>query len=137
MRPIDTLFIILVFSFYLKNPKQKYIILILPILAFAVIFFNAYIPTSIAPFVLPIFAILACIISLELSPISLLLLFPEYNNLWEALMIPLFWYIITRLIENLNTRVNNEYIPSYIRGFPIRFITLGILYYIFYPLSYL
>lgn len=137
MRPIDTLFIILIFSSYLKNPKQKYIILILPILAFAVFFFNAYIPTSIGPFVLPVFAILACIISIELSPISLLLLFPEYNHLWEALMIPFLWLIITPLIKNLNARINDEHIPTYIRGIPICFITLGILYYIFYPLSYL
>ncbi len=137
MRPIDTLFIILVFSSYLKNPKQKYLISILPILAFMVFFFNDYIPASIASFVLPVIAILVCIISIGLSPISLLLLFPEYNHLWEALMIPLLWFIITPLIKNLNARINDEHIPYYIRGIPIRFITLGILYYIFYPLSYL
>ena len=137
MRSIDTLFIILVFSSYLKNPKQKYIILILPFLAFMVIFFNDYIPTSIESFVLPVFAILASIVSIGLSPISLLLLFTEYNHLWEALMIPLLWFIITPLMQNLNTRINGEHIPSYIRGFPIRLITLGILYYIFYPLLYL
>ncbi len=137
MRPLDALFIILVFSSYLKNSKQKYIISILPILAFAVSLLNAYIPASIESYVLPVMAILVCISCIELAPISLLLLFPDYNHLWEALMIPLLWFTITPLMENLNARINNEHIPSYIRGFPIRIFSLGILYYIFYPLLYL
>ncbi len=137
MRPIDAIFIILVFSSYLKNSKQKYIISILPILVFALNLLNSYIPSSIEPFILPAIAILVCIFSLELAPISLLLLFISYDHFWEALMIPLLWFIITPLMENLNTRINDEHIPSYIRGFPIRIISLGILYYIFYPLLYL
>ncbi len=135
MRPIDTIFIILVFSFYLKNPKQKYFISILPILAFAVSLFNSYIPASIEPFVMPMIAILVCISCMELAPVSLLLLFSDYNRFWEVLMIPILWFIITVIIENLKTRIDDEYIPPFIRGFPIRLISLGILYYIFYPLS--
>ncbi len=137
MRPIDIVFIILVFSPYLKNAKQKYIISILPIIAFSLILLNPYIPNTIEPFVLPVVAILACIISIELSPISLLLLFPDYNHWWEALMIPLIWFIAVPLMKYLNTRINSEHIPSYIRGLPIRIISLGILYYIFYPFLYL
>jgi len=137
MRPIDTLFIILVFSSFLKNSNKKYFISILPVLAFLVILFNSHIPASIDSFVLPVIAILACIICLELAPISLLLLFSDYNHLWEALMIPVLWFIINPLMENMKTRINAESIPHYIRGFPIRIISLGILYYILYPLSYL
>ncbi len=137
MRPIDTLFIILVFSSFLKNSNTKYFISILPVLAFLVILFNSHIPASIDSFVLPFIAILACIICLELAPISLLLLFSDYNHLWEALMIPVLWFIINPLMENMKTRINAESIPYYIRGFPIRIISLGILYYILYPLSYL
>lgn len=137
MNSIDTVFIILVLSSYLKDSKQKYIISILPILAFAVSLLNPYLPISIEPFVLPVIAIIACVISFKLSPISLLLLFPEYNHLWEAIMIPILWFIITPIMENLNTRINDKHMPSYIRDFPIRIISLGILYYIFYPLLYL
>jgi len=137
MRPIDTLFIILVFSFFLKNSKQKYFISILPVLTFLVSLFSSHIPASIDSFVLPVMAILACIICLELAPISLLLLFSDYIHLWEALMIPILWFIITPLMENMKTRINVESIPYYIRGFPIHIISLGILYYIFYPLLYL
>ena len=137
MRPFDTVFIILVFSAYLNNSKQKYFISILPILAFAVSVFNPHIPPSIESFVLPAIAILACIICIEIAPISLLLLIPDYSHLWEALMIPFIWFIITPLMKTLNARTNSEYIPSYIQGFPIRVISLGILYYIFYPLVYL
>ncbi len=137
MRPIDAIFIILIFSSYLKNSKQKYIISILPILLFTVSLISSYIPVSIESFVLPIIAIIACVICIELAPLSLLLLFTEYNHLWEAIMIPVLWFIIMLLIKNLNTRINDEYIPSYIRGFPIRIISLGILYYVFYPLFFI
>lgn len=137
MRPLDIIFIILVFSSFLKNSKQKYLIVVLPILAFALSFWNAYIPVSIESFLLPIIAILACIISIELAPVSLLLLFPDYTHLWEALMIPFIWFMVTPLIQSLNSRIDNDYIPSYLRGFPIRMISLGILYFIFYPLLYL
>jgi ABC-type polysaccharide/polyol phosphate export permease len=137
MRAIDTIFIVLVLSSYLKNPKQKYFVTIIPILAFLIRFLNAYIPISIEAFILPIIAIVACIICLELAPISLLLLFSDYNHLWEVLMIPLLWFIITPLMKNLESRLNEETIPSYIRGFPIRIISLGILYYIFYPLLFI
>ena len=134
MRPIDTIFIILIFSSYLKNSKQKYFISILPILVFAVGLISTHIPASIESFVLPIIAIITCVICVELAPLSLLLLLTEYNHLWEAVMIPLLWFSITPIMENLNSRINDEHIPSYIRGFPIRIISLGILYYVFYPL---
>lgn len=137
MRPIDTIFIILVLSSYLKNSKQKYLVSVLPILAFVVSSLQGYVPVSIEPFVLPIIAILVCLISIELAPISLLLLFPDYNHLWEALMIPFFWFLITPLMQSINTRIDNDYLPSYLLGFPIRMISLGILYFIFYPLLYL
>lgn len=137
MRPIDTLFIILILSSFIRNPKKKYLISILPILAFVTSLINPYMPDSIENFILPFIAILACIISIELAPISLLLLLPDYSHFWEALMIPVVWFIITPLMKDLYARIDNEYLPSYIRGYPIRMISLGILYYIFYPLIYL
>ncbi len=137
MRPIDTLFILLLFSSYLNNSKKKYFISILPILAFTLSLSNAYIPPSIASFVLPAMAILACIICIELAPLSLLLLFSDYTHFWEVLMIPFIWFLVTALLKNLNTRIDEESIPSDIRGFPIRLISLGILYHIIYPLIYL
>lgn len=137
MRPIDAIFIILIFSAYLKNSKQKYFISILPILVFAVSLISTYIPASIESFVLPLIAIIACVICIELAPLSLLLLLTEYNHLWEVVMIPLLWFSITPIMENLNSRIYDEHIPSYIRGFPIRIISLGILYYVFYPLLFI
>ncbi len=134
MRPIDTVFIILIFSSYLKDSKQKYFILILPLLAFMVSLFDGYLPASMTSFVLPVLAILACVISRKLAPMSLLLLFAEYSHFWEVLMIPFLWYVVTVLMENLKDRIEEEYIPSYVRGFPIQIISLGILYHIFHPL---
>ncbi len=134
MRAIDTVFIIFIFSSYLKDSKQKYFMLILPLLAFIVGLFNANLPESIASFVLPVMAVLACVISVKLAPMSLLLLFAEYNHFWEVLMIPFLWYVVTVLMETLNDRIEEEYIPSYVRGFPIQIISLGILYHIFQPL---
>ena len=135
MRPIDTIFIILAFSYFLKHPKQKYFISILPILVFLVSFLNAYIPASIEPFVIPIIAILICFSCLELAPVSLLLLFSDFENFWEALIIPIIWFLVTAIMKHLKTRIDDEYIPTSIRGLPIRIISLGILYSIFYPLS--
>ncbi len=134
MTPLDTVFIILVFSSYLKNPKQKYFIVLVPILAFTISFLSTYIPAAVVPYVQPIAAIVLCIMCLELAPLSLLLLFCDYNHFWDVLMIPFIWFVITGLMENLNSRINDEYLPNYIRGFPLRIISLGILYYIFYPL---
>ncbi len=137
MRPIDTLFIVLVLSSFIKSSKQKYFILILPILAFLVSFYSPYIPISIDSFILPVIATLACIICLELAPIIILLLFSDYIHLWEAIMIPFLWFVINPLMENINTRINTESIPYYVRGLPIRIISLGILYYIIFPIIYL
>ena len=137
MNPIDTAFIILALGFLFKHPKQKYYISILPAVAFAVGYFNAHIPTSIEPYAMPVLAILVCISSKELAPMNLLLLFTSYDHFWEALLIPILWFIITSLMEYLKPRISGDYIPSFIRGGPIRIISLGILYHVFYSLSLL
>ena len=137
MRPIDSIFIILVFSSYLKSSKKKYIVSIIPFLAFALSLSQSYIPPNLESFVLPIAAILICLISLELAPIGLILLFSEYGNWWEVLMIPFIYFVVTWLMKNQKSRIDADYIPPYLRGFPIRLIVLGILYFIFYPLMYL
>lgn len=137
MNPIDTAFIILALGFLFKHPKQKYYILILPVLAFTIGYFKAHIPISIEQFAMPVLAILVCISSKELAPMSLLLLFTRYDHLWEALLIPILWFVITSLMEHLKPRISGNYIPSFIRGEPIRIISLGILYHVFYSLSLL
>ena len=137
MNPIEIAFIILAFGSYFQHSRQKYFILIIPVLAFFVSSFHAHIPASIEPFIIPGIAILACISCIRLAPMTLLLLFPQYDHFWEALLIPVLWLIVTPLMDNMNSRIDDEYIPAYIRGVPLRLISLGILYHVFHPLSFI
>ncbi len=137
MRPIDTLFIILAVGLFIKHSKQKYFMFAIPILFFAATSFSAYIPVSLEPYFIPAIAIVACVSCLSLAPISLLLLFTHYGSISDALLVPILWLIITILMDNLSKRLNSEFIPEFLQGLPIKIISLGILYYIFNPLSYI
>ena len=71
------------------------------------------------------------------APVSLLLVVPVYATLAQSLWAAATWLALDVLFEIPLERLRDEAIAPRLRGWPIRLLILGVLYYILLPLAWL
>ena len=131
MNPIDAVFLALAVGFIVERPKHWAVVSLAPLLAYGM---NLFPMGSLA---LPLTAIIVCYLCWPLAVVSLILIIPTYSGFNDAIFASVLCATVVTLLDTLNDRPENESFPSQVKGVPIRMIIIGVLYFIFYPLSFL
>ncbi len=132
MTPYDATFVALVASRCLDRPKRWWLVLLAPLLAYGI--------GSCEPlgrFSAPLTALVAVALAPRWAPVSLLLVAPVYGTLAQSVWAAATWLALDVLFEIPLERLRDEAIAPRLRGWPIRLLILGVLYYILLPLAWL
>jgi hypothetical protein len=132
MTPYDAVFVALVASRCLDRPKRWWLILLAPLLAYGIGSCD-----SLDRFAAPLTALAAVALAPRWAPVSLLLVVPVYGTLAQSLGIAATWLALDVLFEIPLTRLRDEAISPHLRGWPIRLLILGVLYYVLLPVAWL
>lgn len=130
MPPFDTVFLALAATCFAPRPGRWWLVSAAPVISFAV---------RLAPmheYHILALALIALALSAKWSPAALLLVAPMYEDLLQALFVAVLWTTIVVLIDTLEERLDDEHIPSRIRGAPVRLVTLGVIYFTLSPLAF-
>ena len=131
MIPYDAAFLAFVASRCLDRPKYWWLALLAPLLAFLI---STYEP--LGRFAAPLTALVAVALAPRWAPVSLLLVVPVYATLTQSLGVTVTWLVLNVLFDALLARLPDEAITPRLRGWPIRLLVLGALYYTLLPLAW-
>ncbi len=132
MIPYDAGFLAFVASRCIDRPTRWWLILLAPLLAFSIAACE-----PLGRFAVPLTALGAVALAPRWAPVSLLLVVPTYATLTQSFSTPLIWLVLNTLFDTLLARLPDEAITPRLRGWPIRFLVLGVLYYTLLPLAWL
>ncbi len=132
MRPYDAIFLALVASRCLDRPTRWWLVLAAPMLAYGL---GDYLP--LGRFAAPITALAAVALAPRWAPVSLLLVVPVYGSLIQSLGVAATWLGLDVVLDVLVTRIHDDAITPRLRGWPIRLLIVGVLYYTCLPLAWL
>jgi hypothetical protein len=85
----------------------------------------------------PLTALFAVALVPRWAPVSLLLAVPEYGSLAQCFWVALTWLGLDVLFDVALERLRDEAIAPCVRGWPVRLLILGVLYYTLQPLAWL
>jgi hypothetical protein len=132
MTPYDAAFVALIASRCLDRPKRWWLILLVPLLAYGIGWCE-----PLGRFEAPLTALFAVALVPRWAPVSLLLAVPEYGTLAQCFWVALTWLGLDVLFDVALERLRDEAIAPRLRGWPIRLLILGVLYYTLQPLAWL
>lgn len=132
MTPYDAVFVALVASRCLDRPNRWWLVLLAPLLGYG---FGCW--EALNPFAAPLAALAALALAPRWAPVSLLLVVPDYETLAECVGTAAIWLALDGLFDILLVRLREEAIAPRLRGWPIRLLILGVLYYTLLPVAWL
>lgn len=130
MQPFDAVFLALVVSCFASRPKRWWLVSAAPLIAFAV----RLVP--MADFHLPVLALVGLCLAAKSSPAAFLLVAPVYADPLQALYVAVLWTTLVLFFDTLEERLDDPNIPVRVRGTPIRLVTVGVLYFALFPVSF-
>jgi hypothetical protein len=130
--PFDAVFMALLASRCLDRPKRWWLVVLAPLLAYGIGECE-----SLGRFAQPLMAMASLALAPRWAPVSLLLVLPNYESLSQSLVTAATWLCLDFLFESLLARLQDQAITPRLRGWPIRLLILGTLYYALFPLAWL
>ncbi len=132
MTPYDAVFVALVASRCLDRPNRWWLVLLAPLLGYGM---GCWEPLD--RFAAPLTALAALALAPRWAPVSLLLVVPDYGTLAECVGTAATWLALDLLFDILLVRLREETIALRLRGWPVRLLLLGVLYYTLLPVAWL
>ena len=132
MNPYDAVFMAFVASRCLERPKRWWLVLLAPLLAYGI---GCYEP--LGRFAAPVTALAAVALAPRWAPVSLLLVLPLYGTLIQSLVVAATWLGLDLVFDSLLVRLHDDAITPRLRGWPIRLLIVGVLYYTLLPIAWL
>lgn len=130
MQPFDAVFLALVVMRFARRPHRWWLLSAAPLIAFAVRL------APLADFHLPTLALIAALLSAKSSPAAFLLMAPVYQDPLQAIFIAVLWTTLVVFFDALEERLDDDNIPSPIRGTPARLVVVGVLYHALFPMAF-
>jgi hypothetical protein len=132
MTPYDAVFVALVASRCLDRPKRWWLVLLAPLLGYGLASWEL-----LDSFAAPLAAFAAVALAPRWAPVSLLLVVPVYATFAQSVGTAAVWLALDVLFEILLVRLRDDAIAPHLRGWPVRLLILGVLYYTLLPVAWL
>jgi hypothetical protein len=132
MTPYDAVFVALVASRCLDRPKHWWLVLLAPLVAYGLGHWE-----FLGSFAAPLAALAAVALAPRWAPVSLLLVVPVYTTFAQSVGTAAIWLVLDLLFDILLERLREDAIAPALRGWPVRLLILGVLYYTLLPAAWL